>query len=192
MGTQRGYSLVELLVSLVIFSGTIAGVAGMLVENSRINKSEQMRVEAQANARNTLSLLVRRLRTAGWDPVDTGLSPVITDANLADAVSELEIFADLNADGDIDDEGESVKIRHSGLDVEWRTSAAGSFVPVATNVSNDADGNGSPEPMFVPGGGSPPTRITVRVTAESPVDDPKLGEPYRYTVESEVTLRVNL
>lgn len=189
---QRGYSLVELLVSLVIFSGAMGGIAALLVDNSRIHKSEQMRVAAQGNARNTMSLIVHRLRTAGWDPVGIGLSAVTPDADTGDDISEVQVHADLNADGDLDDEGESVWIRHEGEVVSWQTVSGGAFLPLAGSVSNDADGDGTPEPMFVVLGGSPPTSIRVRITAESTVDDPRLGRPYRYTVENEISLRSNL
>jgi hypothetical protein len=34
-----------------------------------------------------------------------------------------------------------------------------------------------------------PTRITVTITAESPVPDPRSGQKIRYTVSSDVVLR---
>lgn len=191
-GREQGYSLVELLVSLVVFSGVMGGVAAMLVESSRVNKSEQLRAEAQSNARNTLALIVAVARSAGWDPAGIDFEAVAPDGDTDDEISELRLFADLNADGDLEDEGESVTIRHSGDVVEWRTTPGGGYLPLAANIGNDADGDGTPEPMFTLLGGAPPTSVLLRVTAESPVDDPRLGAPYRYTLEQEIALRGNL
>lgn len=189
---QRGYSFPELLVSVALLSFVVASVGGMLVQSSRTNKVERLRAEAQASARNSVSLIAQRLRTAGWDPLGVGFAPVVPDADPEDGISTVEVFNDLNADGDLDDEGESVLIRHQGSVMEWRSSAAGSLVPLAADVSNDADGDGVPEPLFTVDASSPPRWIRVRVTAESPVPDPRTGTPVRYTVESEIALRGSL
>lgn len=189
---QRGYSFPELLVSVALLSFVVASVGGMLVQSSRTNKAERLRAEAQASARNSVSLIAQRLRTVGWDPLGVGFAPVVPDADPEDGISTVEVFNDLNADGDLDDEGESVLIRHQGSVIEWRSSAAGSLVPLAADVSNDADGDGVPEPLFTVDASSPPQWIRVRVTAESPVPDPRTGTPVRYTVESEIALRGSL
>jgi hypothetical protein len=46
--------------------------------------------------------------------------------------------------------------------------------------------------MFLPDTTPTPSRITVQVTAESPVPDPVTGQPIRYTVSSDVVLREQL
>ena len=73
---QRGFSLIEMLISLTILLAAMAGLAGMLIQNSRINKSQQMQVEVQANARSSMELDGGpSLRSAGWDPMNAGRSP---------------------------------------------------------------------------------------------------------------------
>ena len=69
-----------------------------------------------------------------------------------------------------------------------RTSA---FEILADNISNDANGDGTIEPMFVLDA-IPPTRITVQITAQSPVVDPNTRDFIRYTVSSDVVLRKEL
>jgi len=191
-GHQSGMSFVEVLISLAVFSLAAIGIAGMLIDNSRINKAEQMRAEVQANARNTVSLIARRIRTAGWDPLSDGFQAIVLDDDPADAESYVELFADLDGDGDLDGVGESVRIRHLAENVEWRLSSGGSYAPLATGISNDADGDSNAEPMFDADTASPPTWIRIKVTAESSVPDQRSGLPYRYTVETEVALRGNL
>ena len=188
---ESGFTLVELLVSLALLSMVLGGVAGLLVQNSRINRAEQMSAEVQSNARNCLSMIVQTLRTAGWDPRNAGFIPVGLDPSPTNSTNYIEVFADLNEDGDVADAGEDVTIRWAGSRLEWRKSSDVSepFVTLADSISNDADGDGTAESMFVPDSMTNPTRITVRITARSPVPDPRTGQYIRYTVSSEVVLR---
>jgi hypothetical protein len=157
----------------------------------------------QSNARNCLALVVERMRSAGWDPQNAGLpvvtlDPLGTDGNPADGVDNVEVYADLNADAETDgaasadDEEEQILIRHVADAVEWRLTPAAGFVVLARGVTNDADGDGLAEPMFVADDAAAPERITVRVTARSAVPDPQSGEFIRYTVSSDVALRKSL
>jgi prepilin-type N-terminal cleavage/methylation domain-containing protein len=192
---QRGFSLIEMLVSLTLMLLAMTGLASLLIQNARVNKAQQMTVEVQANARNCLSMIVQRLRSAGWDPMDVPIAnPVITDTDLSDGISEIEVFADLNADDDVADQDEQVLIRHNGNQIEWRRTGNTSdpFIVLATNISNDADGDGTVEPLFTPDTTPNPTRITVQITAQSPAPDPTSGQFIRYTVSSDVVLRKSL
>ncbi|HEU4402960.1 MAG TPA: prepilin-type N-terminal cleavage/methylation domain-containing protein [Candidatus Polarisedimenticolia bacterium] len=191
---EEGFSLLELLVSLALFSMAMGGVAGLLIQNSQINRATQVSAEVQANARNCLSMIVAVLRTAGWDPRNTGLSAVSLDPTPSNSANYIEVYADLNEDGDTDDADEDVTIRWTGTQISWRKSSDTSkpFVVLADGISNDADGDGNAETMFVPDSSTHPTRITVRITARSPTPDPRSGQYIRYTVSSDVVLRRNL
>jgi type II secretory pathway pseudopilin PulG len=189
---QRGYSVLEVLVALVVLMSAMAGTYGLLLQSSRVNKRQQLTASAQSDARTCLAMVVAKLRSAGWDPSVAGIQVVQTDTNLGDNVSEIEIFADLDADGDTDGLDEQVMIRHSVDRIEWRRSASGSFEILAVGISNDADGNGTPEPMFNPDSTPNPTSVMVQITAEAPAPDPISGLPIRYTVSSEVVLRRTL
>lgn len=188
---QRGFSLIELLLSLAVLVLVMSGVYGMLIQNARINKSQQMASEAQANARSCLQIVVQKLRTAGWDPTNAGFAGLVLDPDTSDDVSQIEVYSDLNADGDTAEEGEQVIIRHVDGRVEWRPTGnpQEGFIVLAINISNDADGDGNIEPMFQPDVTPNPTRITVQITAESPIPDPSTGEPVRYTLTSDVAIR---
>lgn len=190
---QRGFSMVEVMVSLAVFLLAMTGLASLLLQNARINKAQQMTAEVQANARNTLSMVVQKLRSAGWDPRNVGLPIVTLDTNLGDDISEIEVFADLNEDMDTDDVDEQVLIRHTGAgnQIVWRRTndIMEPFIVLSTNISNDANGDGIIEPMFVPDDVANPTIITVQITAQSPAVDPTSRDFIRYTVSSDVVLR---
>ena len=200
---EAGFTLIEALLSVSLMLVVATGLAGMLIHNAELNSSQQMTAHAQTNARTAVSLLVQRLRSAGWDPVNAGfpavvLDPLNNDANEADGVDNLVVFADINGDGEVDgtvtddDDGELLLIRHDGDRIEWRMKGSASYITLIDHVSNDADGDGTTEPMFIPDDATDPSRITIRVTARSPSPDPVSGEFIRYTVTSDVVLRKTL
>jgi prepilin-type N-terminal cleavage/methylation domain-containing protein len=192
--TQRGFSLLELLISLTVTLLIMTGVTKMMLENSRINKAQQMTAQAQSNARNCLAMVVQRLRSAGWDPLNAGLPSLTLDTDPSDQIAEIEVFADLDEDGLTDGVDEQVLIRHLGNRIVWRRSndVSEPFVILATNISNDADGDGTIEDMFVPSSVPNPERVTVRITAQSPMPNPMSGEFIRFTASTDVILRKSL
>ncbi len=137
-------------------------------------------------------MIMGKLRTAGWDPMSAGIQVVQLDTDLGDDISEIETFADLDADGDTDGLNEQVLIRHIEDRIEWRREASGSFEILAVGVTNDSDGDGNPEPMFVPDSLTDPTQVVVQITAESSGPQPVTGELIRFTISSEVVFRKKL
>jgi prepilin-type N-terminal cleavage/methylation domain-containing protein len=192
---QQGFTLIELMVSMTVMLFILAGLAQMALESSRINRAQQMTVQAQANARNCMSMVVQRLRSAGWDPMNTGLQTVAWDAVPGDGISEIEIFTDLDGDGATNGTDEQMLIQHTNGRIQWRRSndVSEPFTILASNISNDADGDGTVEDMFVEISNPPlADRVLVQITAQSPAPDPITGEFIRYTVQSEVALRKTL
>ncbi len=193
MTRERGFSLVELLVSMTVLLFCMTGLATLTVESSQINRAQQMTAQTHANARNCMAMIVQKLRGAGWDPMNAGIGSVIYDSDPGDGISQIEVFADLDADWTTDGPGEQVLIRHIDERIEWRPDAdATEFVLLANGISNDADGDGVVEEMFTPIFDLAADRIQVQITAESPIPDPMTGQYIRYTALSEVTLRKTL
>jgi type II secretory pathway pseudopilin PulG len=192
--------MVEVLVSLTVLSLAMAGLFSLLVHNSRLNKSEQMKAETQANARNVLSIIVQKLRSAGWDPLGTDLFAGLTlDTNTGDTIAEITVRADYHTpgtpgtpDGLADEPDEVIVFRHTNNTIVWDDDDDGTFEVLAVNISNDADGDGTIENMFVPDSTTDPQQITVQITARSPVIDPVTRDFTRYTVSSDVYIRKDL
>ena len=192
MQDQRGFSLVEMMVGLLVVSLAAVALTTTMLHSARLNRAEQMSVDVQGNARSSIELIVSRLRSAGWDPLNAGIATVAGDPDPSDDVSQIEIFADHDEDGVTESDGEQVLIRHVGDRIEWRLSASAPFSTIAAGISNDADGDGVVEPMFELDDAADPTTVTVQVTATSAAPDPRTGEFTRYTLTHSVALRNQL
>ncbi len=188
---QRGFGLAEMLIGLLVLSLAATALTTLMIQNSRINHAQQMLVDLQNNARSSMELITGRLRSAGWDPLNSGLALLGFDPDPSDGVSQIEIFADHDEDGATTGDGEQVLIRHIGDRIEWRVNGDGTspFSTIATGISNDADGDGVVEPMFAPDDAIDPRAVTIRITARSAAPDPRTGQFLRYTLTQEVTLR---
>jgi prepilin-type N-terminal cleavage/methylation domain-containing protein len=189
--TQRGFTLVELLVSQAVVLLAMAAGATLLVQNAKINKSQQLTLAVQADARNSLSLVANALRTAGWDPVNANFNALGLDPDPNGAGNYIEIYSDLNGDGDTNDQDEAITVEHTGSQLRWRKVADPSqpFVVLADGITNDQNGDGVIEPMFTPDSMTSPHQITIRITARSPEPDPRTRQFIRYTAVSTVYLR---
>lgn len=192
---SEGFSLLELLLAVSLLILLLAGLAPMLVQSAQMNRSQELTSEAQGNARACVTLITERLRSNGWDPREAGIPPLTLGTISGGGTDSIRIYADLNEDGTLNaaaGSDEDVLIRHNGDLIEWRRGATGTFETVAENITNDADGDGTAEPLFIPSPLANPRFITVRVTARSPTPDPRTGDFARFTVTSEVVLRNNL
>ena len=103
--SELGFSLMELVVSLAVFSLTAAGFASMLVDNAKLNKSQQMAITAQSDARNCVTIIEQALRTAGWDPQNTGFSGITLQSPPVASNNWIQIRADLDEDAAHDERG---------------------------------------------------------------------------------------
>ena len=189
---QRGFTLVEMLVSLAVLSLAIGAIAPLLLDSSRVNRSQQMTMTVQADARNCLELVTSIIRSSGWDPRKTGFAALTLNASDPASADHIEVFADLNEDGDTADDGEDVLVQLSGKQLQWRKSTGGTLVVLADDVTNDANGDGTAELMFTPDSATAPTKITVKMTTQSAARDPRSGQFIRYTVSDVVALRGKL
>jgi prepilin-type N-terminal cleavage/methylation domain-containing protein len=102
-GSSAGFTLIELLVALVIIA--ILGLAALnqFVAQHQAYVAQNAGVRLEQNARAGFDMLVREARNAGYDPRG------ITGATITHWTTDsFGWTADLNADGDLNDEGEDV------------------------------------------------------------------------------------
>lgn len=65
-GAERGFSLVEMMISITIGLMIVAALVGVLVSNSRSSKTNDRTAELQSNGRYALDHLKRELHHAGY------------------------------------------------------------------------------------------------------------------------------
>jgi len=187
---ESGFTLLETLVSVAVFSVAASLLASMVVDGAKLTKTEQMTIAAQSDARNCVSLIEQTLRTAGWDPRNAGFAGIQLQSPAQASDNWIEVFADLDEDAATTGLGEDVTIRLNGTTLEWKKSTGGAFEILSPNITND--GSGVAELMFTPDSATNPKRITVKVTARSPVPDPRTGQYVRATISTDVVLRGRL
>ncbi len=102
---NQGLTLVELLIALVIGLLVLTAVLNIFVSQNRTNAVQQEVAYAQQNVRAAMDLMAREIRSAGYDPTDSGLTPIPT----ATATS-IQVRADFvnGGDGDTGETGEDV------------------------------------------------------------------------------------
>jgi type IV pilus assembly protein PilW len=149
MGRQpRGFSLIEVLVAMAVSSILITAIY-QLFHNQRDSYLLQDQVaEMQQNLRSGLYLLTKELRSAGYDPLRTGLFGFVTDfaapnqifnpdINYATDKSTIAFTIDDNEDGVRDkNDAEQIAYRlNTSTNALERYSASNSaWQVVATNV----------------------------------------------------------
>lgn len=189
---EAGFTLVEGMVSLALLAVSMAILGSILVGSMRANRMQRTQAELQESARTAMSIITQALRTAGWNPRQvSGISKLVPNPSGSTAVNEVTINADLNGDGTLNGTDEVIDIRHSTDRIEWRRPlvSGANYETLAVDITNDADGDGTAEPMFTLSSASSPRTVTVRITAQSQMRDLQSGEFQRYVVRSTVDLR---
>lgn len=103
MMNKRGFTLIELMVALVMVGIIGMGAIRLFIAQHQAFLQQNDGVRITQNARAGFDMLVRELRNAGYDPRDAA------GASITDWTSDsFGWTADLNADGDIADDGETV------------------------------------------------------------------------------------
>jgi hypothetical protein len=135
-----GMTVIELLVGLGVLSVLGAMLASFLHVSVVASRVLAARIDAQETASMTVDIVGRELRMAGFNAGGPPV-PALRDA----AADRVEVAADFNGDGDVDDMNETVAYSHN---------ADRSLLMRAT-------GGGSPQPWLrdVPAGGF---RVTYR------------------------------
>lgn len=106
MRLDAGFTLIELMIAIAIFSLVITGVIGAYWEQLRSHNTQQQILEMQQNARAAMHYITRELRMAGYDPTGSsgaGLTP--DNAVRTSATFSMDITGGEDDDIDNDDDG---------------------------------------------------------------------------------------
>ena len=94
LGCHRGFTLVELIVVIGIFSVVMAAIYSVFVRSNRVYISQEEVVAAQQEARSALEILGREIRMAGLIAADNqsgGFDMITAAAWAANPESAIEI-----------------------------------------------------------------------------------------------------
>jgi len=124
--SQRGFTLTEILVTLVLVGIFSSAMLSLYITNTRDYTVQTQVVDVQQNLRAAISMMAKDLRMAGFDPSHKANAGVLTAGTDAIAVT-----MDLNEDWDVADSGESISYSLSGGNL---IRTAGAADTVANNV----------------------------------------------------------
>ena len=141
MFSQKGTSLVELLLALTLFGVILAAVtSAYTLQRHTLAVQEQVNLMT-TQAQVSMDLLSREVRSAGTNPFGVALTAVTYDVN------QLRLQRDHNGDGDIFDTDEDVIYRFDAANRRILRDAGTGNAVVADNIELfqwtylDKDGN---------------------------------------------------
>jgi type IV pilus assembly protein PilW len=151
----RGFTLVEVLIALAISGLLMTAVYVAFQSQQRSYLAQEQVAEVQQNIRAGVDFMVREIRMAGYDPTGIG-----NDGIEEATVGRFGFTSDSNADGDVEDTGESITygfcntfdsepdgVVDGGGVASLGRDTGGGFQPVAENIQAiefnylDEDGN---------------------------------------------------
>ena len=207
---DRGMGLAELLVGSALSMIVIGGVYSFYTAQTQALAAQRAYARSQDVTRTVIDLLGRELRMATYDPAGTAIStspaggscPGVKQGLLIGKLDEIQFVQDLNGDGDVTDESET--LHYYALAGELKR-VDGVTTPVTLVEDLDVSGfvlqyfdNSNPPVELVPTG-TPPTlsaaqrdcvakvRMTVRASVENP--NPQDPDPLEAMSQAEVAIR---
>ena len=159
--TSKGFTLIELMISITIFSFVIGGIITAKTKQQGQNITQQQAVEMQQNARSAMFLMKQELRMAGFNPYSQDYGAGISAAG-ANSLTFTFVADDDCSDNDgdsadptncndpnVDEEGEleTIIYRLEDDDGDGDNDITKNAVVMAENIQNlgftyfDGDGN---------------------------------------------------
>ena len=138
MKSEKGFTLIELMVALTILGVVLTGVVSMFTSTSRYHTRQEMMVEVTQNVRAAKNLMVDELRSAGCNPNNAGRVGFQIDQHderFDTDDDSLHFTRDIDngdndefyePDGDTDDPNEDISY--------YRVDAGGNLLPSTSNA----------------------------------------------------------
>jgi len=95
---KKGFTAVELLVSLAILSMTLGSIYSLYMSFIRTCTKEGVKINVQQGVRSSLDMMIRDIRLAGLDPTGTDNFGMV-----AVTPQRIQFTADRDMDGELDD-----------------------------------------------------------------------------------------
>ena len=210
LNNQKGFSLIELLVAIMLMSMSLAAFYSVYHVQTRSLKVQDRRLEAQQYARAVMDTMVREIRSAGYFPGAACTSPSNIGGIVAADDRTLQFVYDADADSACASANENITFSYDTATKNITRSADGGAMEDLT------DGNAtafkftyyprqttgvSPSPFCVApnfpagcngnlsGNLGNVQRVKIQLTVESKDPDPDFGGQLNATITSNVDLR---
>ena len=95
---KKGFTAIEMLISLAILSMTLGSIYSLYVSFIRTCTKEGVKINVQQSVRSSLDMMIRDIRIAGLDPEGTGDFGIV-----AVTPQRIQFTADRDMDGELDD-----------------------------------------------------------------------------------------
>ncbi|MGE5220650.1 MAG: PilW family protein [Chloroflexota bacterium] len=192
----KGFTLVELLVSMAIGLVVLAGITQTFTAQTRQNSAEEQIGQLQQNVRGALDLMVREIQMAKYNPAGTAF-PSGT-YGVPYSASQLQIQSDMDGNGTLDSStsGSVENIIYAydsaNLRITRQLGSGGSAQILADNVSAFTfayyDANGNAVTSSANNGNI--RKVTITITAKTAKPDPSYptnGGYRTYQLSADVT-----
>ena len=132
---NKGFTLVEILVALVIDFFVLAGIYAAFYSQQKSHVKEQQVVDAQQNVRGSAAFMTREIRLAGMDRQTTAVAGI-----LAAGPNSIQFTLDRNVDDDVADPYENIKYEFAaGVDTVFPFGIADTDAGPLTRFSDTDD-----------------------------------------------------
>ncbi len=112
--TSKGYTLIEVMIAMTLFSIITAGIVSSRIAQQSQGMSQQQAMDLQQKVRAGLSIIVREIRMAGYDPYGNTPKVGIIEAGNGESVNHPFTFTYV-AD---DEDGDDINVVGSGDDID--------------------------------------------------------------------------
>jgi prepilin-type N-terminal cleavage/methylation domain-containing protein len=145
MMNQKGYSLIEMMVSMVIGVIILVGLYDVLDENQKVYRAQQEVNTMTAQVRSAMDIMARTIRSAGNNRRALKLAPAVYIADSDEIRLLSDLPQDYNADGDTyditspgtgDDENENGDLQLNDADEDVAFFLDGNQI-IKRNFSDD-------------------------------------------------------
>lgn len=186
---QKGFTLLELLVTLSIFLIILAAVYVMYVVNQTTYTRGENKVEVQQNARVSLEMMAREIRMAGYDP-SLAIPGQTSQTAIQDATANtLTVIADVTGDNVSD--RVAYRLQGNQLIREISSWVAGAWTPTTPTSSVLADSVSALSFTYYDGSNTVTATLANirRVTLQVTTQQTAAGMTERFPLTMDVRLR---
>ena len=125
-----GFTLLEILIAMLI-STIVLGIAGktFIIQSKSYDIQRQI-TEMMQMGRAAINLMTREVRMAGYNTTNTPFDGIIYDPD------QLQVFADLNGDGDTADAFENITYTYDSASFTINRDTGSGNQPLADNIQS--------------------------------------------------------